>query len=80
MYADGDGEVFIASSAGVRGSYRANQCYAFAYVLAEQDGQVETGYSYTRRPRARGARPGRLRRARPPSAPAGCSAPASAPR
>jgi len=47
MYADGDGEVFIASSAGVRGSYRANQCYAFAYVLAEEDGQVETGYSYT---------------------------------
>jgi PmbA protein len=47
MYADGDGEVFIASSAGVRGSYHANQCYAFAYVLAEEDGQVETGYSYT---------------------------------
>ncbi len=47
MYADGDGEVFIASTAGVRGSYRSNQCYAFAYVLAEQDGQVETGYSYT---------------------------------
>ena len=46
MYVDGDGEVFIASSAGVRGSYRANQCYAFAYALAEQDGQVETGYSY----------------------------------
>ncbi|MFA4966474.1 MAG: TldD/PmbA family protein, partial [Thermoleophilia bacterium] len=47
MYADGDGEVFIASSAGVRGSYRANQCYAFAYALAEEGGQVETGYSYT---------------------------------
>jgi PmbA protein len=47
MYVDGDGEVFIASTAGVRGSYRSNQCYAFAYVLAEQDGQVETGYSYT---------------------------------
>jgi PmbA protein len=47
MYADGEGEVFIASSAGVRGSYRANQCYAFAYVLAEEDDQVETGYSYT---------------------------------
>jgi PmbA protein len=46
MYVDGDGEVFIASSAGVRGSYRANQCYTFAYALAEQDGQVETGYSY----------------------------------
>jgi PmbA protein len=47
MFADGDGEVFIASSAGVRGSYRANQCYAFAYALAEQDGKIETGYSYT---------------------------------
>ena len=47
MYADGDGEVFIASTAGVRGSYRANQCYAFAYVLAEQDGQVETGHTPT---------------------------------
>ncbi|MEI6448687.1 MAG: TldD/PmbA family protein [Actinomycetes bacterium] len=47
MCADGDGEVFIASSAGVRGSYRANQCYATANVLAEKDGKVETGYSYT---------------------------------
>ena len=47
MYVDGDGEIFIASSAGVRGSYRANQCYAFAYALAEQDGRIETGYSYT---------------------------------
>ncbi|MBE0528830.1 MAG: TldD/PmbA family protein, partial [Thermoleophilia bacterium] len=47
MYVDGDGEVFIASTAGVRGSYRAGQCYAFAYVLAEQEGQVETGYSYS---------------------------------
>ncbi len=47
MYVDGDGEVFIASTAGVRGSYRAGQCYAFAYVLAEQDDQVETGYSYS---------------------------------
>lgn len=45
IYADGDGEVFIASSAGLRRSYRSNQCYAFAYVLAEQDGQVETGHS-----------------------------------
>lgn len=46
VYVDGDGEVFLANSAGVRGSYRAGQCYAFAYVLAEQDGQVETGVSY----------------------------------
>lgn len=47
VYADGEAEVFLASTAGVRGSYRSNQCYAFAYVLAEQDGQVETGYSYS---------------------------------
>lgn len=47
VYTDADGEVFIASSAGVRGAYRANHCYAFAYALAEQDGQVETGYSFT---------------------------------
>ena len=47
MYVDGDGEVFLASTAGVRGSFRAGQCYAFAYVLAEQEGQVETGYSYS---------------------------------
>ena len=47
MYVDGDGEVFIASTSGVRGSYRAGQCYAFAYVLAEQGGQVETGYAYS---------------------------------
>jgi PmbA protein len=47
MYADGEGEVFIASSAGVRGSFRANQCYCFAYALAEQDGQVETGHSFS---------------------------------
>jgi PmbA protein len=46
VYVDGDGEVFLATSAGVRGSYRANQCYAFTYVLAEDGGQVETGVSY----------------------------------
>lgn len=46
VYVDGDGEVFLASSSGVRGAYRANQCYAFTYVLAEEDGQVETGVSY----------------------------------
>ncbi len=46
-YVDGEGEVFLATSAGLHRSYRATQCYAFAYVLAEQDGQVETGESYT---------------------------------
>jgi PmbA protein len=46
VYVDGDAEVFLANSAGVRGSYRANQCYTYTYVLAEEDGQVETGVSY----------------------------------
>jgi PmbA protein len=46
VYVDGDAEVFLASSAGVRGTYRANQCYTYTYVLAEEDGQVETGVSY----------------------------------
>ncbi len=46
VYVDGDGEVYLANSAGVRGSYRAGQCYAYAYVLAEDEGRVETGVSY----------------------------------
>lgn len=46
IYADGEGEVFLASTTGVRGSYRASQSYAFAHVLAEEGGQVETGISY----------------------------------
>ncbi|MGO8684642.1 MAG: TldD/PmbA family protein [Thermoleophilia bacterium] len=45
-YADGDGEVFLVNSKGVRGSFRANDCYTFAYALAEQNGQIETGLSY----------------------------------
>jgi PmbA protein len=47
IYADGDVEVFLASSTGVRGSYRENHCYAFAYALAGQDEQIETGLSFT---------------------------------
>jgi PmbA protein len=47
IYSDGDGEVFIVNSNGVRGTYRANECYTFANVLAEQDGQIETGHSYS---------------------------------
>ena len=47
LYADDDTEVFLASSRGVRGTYRENSCYLFAYVLAEQDGQVDTGLSYS---------------------------------
>lgn len=47
VYADAEGDVFLASSSGRRGSYRVSQSHAFAYVLAEADGQVETGMSST---------------------------------
>ncbi len=47
VYADGDAQVFLANSGGVRGSFREGHCYAYAYVLGEQDGQVETGLSFT---------------------------------
>jgi PmbA protein len=46
-YADGDAQVFIANSGGVRGQFREGHCYAYAYVLGEQDGQIETGLSFT---------------------------------
>lgn len=47
VYADEEGEVFLANSAGVRGSYRSTSCSVFAYVLAEADEQVETGFSFS---------------------------------
>lgn len=47
VYADGDAQVFIANSGGVRGQFREGHCYAYAYVLGEQDGQIETGLSFT---------------------------------
>jgi PmbA protein len=47
VYADGDAQVFIANSGGVRGSFREGHCYAYAYVLGEQGGQIETGLSFT---------------------------------
>ena len=47
VYADGDAQVYLANSAGVRGQYREGHCYAYAYVLGEQDGQIETGLSFT---------------------------------
>ena len=47
VYADGDTQVFIANSGGVHGRFREGHCYAYAYVLGEQDGQIETGLSFT---------------------------------
>ena len=46
LFVDGDAEVVIASTTGIRGSYRVGHCYLFLYVLAEKDGAVETGVAY----------------------------------
>ncbi len=46
IYADGDATVSLVSSRGVRGTYREDHSYVFLYVLAEQDGAVETGIAY----------------------------------
>jgi PmbA protein len=46
IYADGDATVSLVSSLGVRGTYREDHSYLFLYVLAEQEGAVETGIAY----------------------------------
>jgi PmbA protein len=46
IYVDEDAEVVVASTTGIRGAYRVNHSYLFLYVLAEQDGGVETGVAY----------------------------------
>jgi PmbA protein len=45
-YADGAGEDAFASTKGIRGSYRSNNCYASVEVLADDNGETQTGWSY----------------------------------
>ena len=45
-YSDGAGEDAFASTKGIRGSYRANSCYASVEVLADDNGETQTGWSY----------------------------------
>jgi len=47
IYADSDTEIFLTSSTGLRGSFRENHCYTFAYAVAEEDEGVETGLSFS---------------------------------
>jgi len=54
-YAEGDGRVAIANSKGFSGQYRENNCYAFLQAIAETDGQMQTGMSFTT-----GRHPGQL--------------------
>ena len=45
-YADGASEDAFASTKGIRGSYRSNSCYASVEVLADDNGETQTGWSY----------------------------------
>lgn len=46
-YAEGEGTVAIASSLGLERQYRETSCYAFAQVIAAQEGQMQMGMSFT---------------------------------
>lgn len=46
-YAEGEAMVAIANSLGFAREYRENNCYAFLQAIAEADGQMQTGVSFT---------------------------------
>ncbi len=54
-YAEGEGRVAIANTLGFAREYRENTCYAFLQAIAEADGQMQTGMSFTT-----GREPGQL--------------------
>ncbi len=46
-YAEGEGVVAIANSLGFERQFRESTCYAFLQAIAEQDGHMQTGISFT---------------------------------
>ena len=46
-YAEGEGLVAIANSLGFSRQFEENTCYAFLQAIAEADGQMQTGMSFT---------------------------------
>jgi PmbA protein len=46
-YADGAGEVAVATSTGVRTAGRENGCYLSVSTLADQDGETMTGFGFS---------------------------------
>lgn len=54
-YTEGEGLVAIANSRGFYRQYEENTCYAFLQAIAMQDGQMQTGMSFTT-----GREPGQL--------------------
>lgn len=45
-YAEEDETIALANTAGFNGAYERQTCYAFADVMAEEKGEVQTGFSY----------------------------------
>jgi PmbA protein len=58
VYAEGVGTVAIANSLGFGREYRETSCYAYAQAIAQQEGQMQMGISFTT-----GREPGQLERA-----------------
>lgn len=58
-YAEGEGRVAIANSLGLSSEYSETSCYAFAQAIAEQEGQMQIGVSFTT-----GREPGQLEEVR----------------
>lgn len=46
-YAEGELEVTLINSLGFEDSFRETTCYAFVQTIAEQEGQMQTGISFT---------------------------------
>ncbi|MEZ5141658.1 MAG: TldD/PmbA family protein [Acidimicrobiales bacterium] len=46
-YVDSVGEAAIATTTGIRSSSRDTSCYVATYALAEQDGEVQTGFGFS---------------------------------
>ncbi|MHB0866649.1 MAG: TldD/PmbA family protein [Thermoleophilia bacterium] len=46
-YAEGEGRVAIANSMGFAREYEETSCYAYAQVIAQQDGQMQIGVAFT---------------------------------
>lgn len=58
-YAEGEGRVALANSLGFSREFRETSCYAFAQAIAEQQGQMQIGISFTT-----GREPGQLEEVR----------------
>lgn len=46
VYADALSRVAVANTAGVSGSYTSSDCYCYAFPIAEEGGEAQTGFSY----------------------------------